>query len=110
MFAILERQAGLRTHERMFHAGESPSRVRRSGFQIRRYSFTVAGAVPGSHRLPVSLAAFAIDIEKAAKHLTTSPTMLTAAKAIGKLQSLLCYRCCAIAAAIAADRGSPLIL
>jgi adenosylcobyric acid synthase len=57
MFAILERQAGLRTHERMLHAGESPSHVGRSGFQIRRYSFTVAGAVPGSHRLPVSLGA-----------------------------------------------------
>jgi hypothetical protein len=41
----------------MVHAGESPSHVGRSGFQIRRYSFTVAGAVPGSHRIPVSLAA-----------------------------------------------------
>jgi hypothetical protein len=87
MFAIHKRQAGLRTHERMIHAGESPSRVGRSGFQIRRYSFTVAGAVPGSHRLPVSLAANHDRYRNAAKHLTTSPTMLTAAKAIGKLQT-----------------------
>jgi hypothetical protein len=33
---------------------------------------------------PFHLPSFTIDIEKAAKHLTTSPTMLTAAKAIGK--------------------------
>jgi hypothetical protein len=46
------------------HAGDSPSRVPRSGFRIRRFSFTVAGAAPGlvpvndqnAHRLPVSLA------------------------------------------------------
>jgi hypothetical protein len=36
---------------------------------------------------PFHLPTFTIDIEKAAKHLTTSPTMLTAAKAIGKLQT-----------------------
>jgi hypothetical protein len=29
----LECQAGLRTHERIHHAGGSPSRVRRSGFR-----------------------------------------------------------------------------
>jgi hypothetical protein len=42
-------QAGLRTHEGMYHAGESPSRVfsGRSGLEIRHNSFTVAGAVPG---------------------------------------------------------------
>jgi len=47
------------------NAGDSPSRVRRSGCLIRRFSFTVAGAAPGlvpvndqnAHRLPVSLAA-----------------------------------------------------
>ncbi len=33
---------------------------------------------------PFHLPSFTIDIEKAAKHLTTSTTMLTAAKAIGK--------------------------
>ena len=33
---------------------------------------------------PFHLLTFAINIENAAKHLTTSPTMLTAAKAIGK--------------------------
>jgi hypothetical protein len=36
---------------------------------------------------PFHLPTFTIDIEKAAKHLTTSPTMLTAAKAIGKPES-----------------------
>jgi hypothetical protein len=36
---------------------------------------------------PFHLPPIAIDIETAAKHLTTSPTMLTAAYAIGKLQS-----------------------
>jgi len=36
---------------------------------------------------PFHLLTFPIDIEKAAKHLTTSPTMLTAAKAIGKPES-----------------------
>jgi hypothetical protein len=33
---------------------------------------------------PFHLPTFTINIEKAAKHLTTSPTMLTAAQAIGK--------------------------
>ena len=33
---------------------------------------------------PFHLLTFTINIEKAAKHLTTSPTMLTAAKEIGK--------------------------
>jgi hypothetical protein len=33
---------------------------------------------------PFHLPSFTIDIEKAAKHLTTSPRMLAAAKAIGK--------------------------
>jgi len=33
---------------------------------------------------PFHLLTLTIDIEKAAKHLTTSPTMLTAAKANGK--------------------------
>ena len=36
---------------------------------------------------PFHLLTFTIDIEKAAKHLTTSPTMLTAAKAVGKPES-----------------------
>jgi hypothetical protein len=36
---------------------------------------------------PFHLPPITIDLEKAAKHLTTSPTMLTAAKAIGKLQT-----------------------
>jgi hypothetical protein len=36
---------------------------------------------------PFHSPSFTICIEKAAKHLTTSPTMLTAAKAIGKLQT-----------------------
>jgi hypothetical protein len=34
---------------------------------------------------PFHLPSFTISIEKAAKHLTTSPTMLTAAIRIGKL-------------------------
>jgi hypothetical protein len=60
-------------------------------FQNRRYSFTVAGAAPGlvpqgwnTHRLPVSLAVIHDRYRTTAKHLTTSPTMLTAAKALGK--------------------------
>jgi hypothetical protein len=36
---------------------------------------------------PFHLPPIKIDIESAAKHLTTSPTMLTAAKAIGKRQT-----------------------
>jgi hypothetical protein len=37
-----------------------------------------------AHRLPVSLAAIHDQYRETAKHLTTSPQMLTAAKAIGK--------------------------
>jgi hypothetical protein len=37
-----------------------------------------------THRLPVSLAVIHDRYRKTAKHLTTSATMLTAAKAIGK--------------------------
>jgi hypothetical protein len=36
---------------------------------------------------PFHSPSFTIDIEKTAKHLTTSPTMLTAANALGKLQN-----------------------
>ena len=62
---------------------------------IRRYSFTVAGAVPGlvlvttrtRTGFPFHLPSFAIDIERTAKHLTTSARMLTATIAVGKLQT-----------------------
>lgn len=36
---------------------------------------------------PFHLAPISIDIETAAKHLTTSPRILTAAKALGKVQT-----------------------
>jgi len=92
----LERQAGLRTHERM--SIMPATRLPASHAVAHRFAFTrlplrgqrrvwfqgMAGTRTG---FPFHLPSFTIDIEKAAKHLTTSPTMLTAAKAIGKLVS-----------------------
>ena len=88
------RSPGSRAHP-MMRANRLPTPVeRRSGSSIRRCSFTVAGAVPGlvrlrlnTHRLSVSLAVAPGRSGKTAKHLTTSPRMLTAVRKIGKLQT-----------------------
>ena len=92
----LERQAGLRTHERI----SIMLATRLPAFHAVAHRFAVTRLpLRGQRRVwfqwmtrtrtgfPFHLLTFTINIEKAAKHLTTSPTMLTAAKAIGKLQT-----------------------
>jgi hypothetical protein len=78
-------------------AGESPSHARRRAqwlIDSPLLAYRCGGSAGiglvndrNTHRLPVSLAIAPGCTEKTAKHLTTSPGMLTAVREIGKLQT-----------------------
>jgi hypothetical protein len=97
MFASLERQAGLRTHERIrIYAGESPSRANDavasdSPILVYRCGGSAGfGSVKRLNRAPASRftrRSFRLTPKTPAKHLTTSVAMLTAASADGKAQT-----------------------